>query len=47
MWSYRRSGSKRNRKADRQGQPSSVQHPPRRTRETPPDVLRVTALLAL
>jgi hypothetical protein len=33
IWSLRRSGSNLRRKADRQGQPSSAQHPPRRTLE--------------
>ena len=36
MWSYRRSGSNRRRKADRQGQPSSVQRRPGATRESVP-----------
>ena len=33
IWSARRSGSNRTRQAERHGQPSSAQHPPRRTRE--------------
>ncbi len=36
MWSARRSGSNGMRQADRQGQPSSLQAPPRRTRDQSP-----------
>src|SRR5262249_54230502 len=46
MWSLRRSGSNRARKADRQGQPSSAQHPPRRTRDTLPSRLIGVEFLA-
>src|SRR5262249_41573864 len=46
MWSARRSGSNRNRKADRQGQPSSAQHPPLRTLDKLPVRLRAADLSA-
>jgi hypothetical protein len=40
MWSDRRSGSNRSRNAERQNIPSSVQAPPRRTRENVPSRFR-------
>src|SRR5258707_4205142 len=46
IWSDRRSGSNRARKADLQGQPSSVQAPPRRAREELPSRFTDAELLA-